>query len=384
MNKKKVLFLVPSLSMGGMERVCVNYANLFARRNYEVTILNFTYDDKDIVSHLDKNVRYQSYYQPVKNISKTTIRNIIRFDFRVLPWTWWIKFHSAKYLYKKYVKDNYDIEIAFFGSEAMKIISGSTNCNATQLGWIHNMNLAGDIRTLGSYKKAENVYRNVKNIICVSQKSKEQFAEVFGRNSGIYVVNNPNDTKAIRLLAEEKNDCPKKQRFTLVNVSRFVDSQKGYTRLLNVCKQLSEEGLEFDVWLVGDGVDFEKIKHLADEYGLQNIDFWGKQANPYKFIKHADLYVCASYTEGFSMVMMETIILGVPMLSTDVSGAAEMLDSGEYGMIVENSEVGLYEGIKKILLDKDLYDHYKLKAEERKDYLSENVIMDKIEKIIKG
>lgn len=384
MNKKKVLFLVPSLSMGGMERVCVNYANLFSRRNYEVTILNFTYDDKDIVSHLDKDVRYVSYYQPVKNLLRASMRDVIRFNFRVLPWALWIKIHSAKYLYKKYVKENYDIEIAFFGSEAMKIISGSTNFNATQLGWIHNMNLAGDISALGSYKKAKKVYRNVKHIICVSQKSKEQFSQVFDRNSGIHVVNNPNDTKAIRILAEEQNDCFKKQRFTLVNVSRFVDSQKGYTRLLNVCKQLSEEGLEFDVWLVGDGVDFEKIKHLADEYGLQTIVFWGKQANPYKFIKNADLYVCASYTEGFSMVMMETIILGVPMLSTDVSGAAEMLDSGEYGMIVENSENGLYTGIKKMLLDINLYEHYKMKAEERKDYLSENVIMDKIEKIING
>ena len=382
MKKKKVLFLVPSLSMGGMERVCVNYANLFARRNYEVTILNLTYDDEDIISHLDKEVRYVSHYQPVKNLLRSSLRDIVSFHFRVLPWKIWMKVRSAKYLYGKYIKEHYDIEIAFFGSEAMKIISGSTNVKATQLGWIHNMNLSGDIRTLGSYNKAKQVYANIKNIICVSQKSQEQFAKVFNRNAGLYVVNNPNDTKTIRLLAKDSKDCPKKQQFTLVNVSRFVDSQKGYTRLLNVCKQLNSEGFEFDVWLVGDGADFEKIKCLANEYGLENIVFWGKQANPYKFIKNADLYVCASYTEGFSMVMMETIILGIPMLSTEVSGAAEMLNHGEYGMIVENSEKGLLDGIRNMLTDPNLYHHYKLKAEERKDYLSEDVIMDQIEKIV--
>ncbi len=384
MNKKKVLFLVPSLSMGGMERVCVNYANLFARRNYEVTILNFTYDDKDIVSHLDQKVRYISHYQPIKNLLRASMKDIMRFNFRVLPWNLWMKVHSAQYLYKRYVREHYDIEIAFFGSEAMKIISGSNNSQAMQMGWLHNMNLEGDIRTLGSYKKAEKVYQNVKNIICVSQKAKEQFVEVFGRNSDIHVVNNPNDTKAIRTLAGERKDYPHKKRFTLVNVSRFVDYQKGYTRLLNVCKKLCSEGLEFEFWLIGDGVDFEKIKQLARQYELQNIVFWGKQANPYKFINNADLYVCASYTEGFSMVMMETIILGVPMLSTDVSGAAEMLDNGKYGLIVENSEEGLYNGLKNMITNQNLYNHYKLKAIERKDYLSEDIIMDRLENIING
>ena len=124
------------------------------------------------------------------------------------------------------------------------------------------------------------------------------------------------------------------------------------------------------------------MKNFAEELKLNNVKFMGQQANPYKYIKNADMYVCTSFSEGFSMVMMETIILATPMLTTNVSGASEMLDSGKYGLIVENSEEGLYQGMKHILDDPELYHHYQKMAQERKDYLSEDRIMDQVEAII--
>ena len=61
-RRKKVVFLVPSLGMGGMERVLVNYANLFVKRGYDVTVLNFTFDDPGIVEKLSDNVHYYKSY----------------------------------------------------------------------------------------------------------------------------------------------------------------------------------------------------------------------------------------------------------------------------------------------------------------------------------
>ena len=80
--------------------------------------------------------------------------------------------------------------------------------------------------------------------------------------------------------------------------------------------------------------------------------------------------------------MMEAVILGKPILTTDVSGADEMLDGGKYGMIVENSEDGLYKGMKEILTNPELYQHYCNMAEQRKDYLNEDAIMDRLEAIL--
>ena len=379
---KKVLFLTPSLGMGGMERVLVNYANLFCRRGYDVTVKNLTYDDEAIVSHLDPRVHYEKNYQPVKNLLHTSLKDFLKGNARLLPWPLWLKLHSAGYLYKKYVTESYDVEIAFFGSETIKIISGSTNKQASRIGWIHNVNLEDDIPPLGSLKKAKKVYHDIGTLICVSKASKARVGEVFGRTEGVFAVNNPNDTAAIRKKATE-GKAPEKKNFTFVNISRMDDHQKGFLRLFPVLRRLLDEGFEFSLWVVGDGIDYDRIREAAKETGLSDcVTFFGKQANPYPYLRAADMYLSASYFEGFSMVMMEAVILAKPMLSTDVSGARDMLGDSRYGMVVENSAEGLYEGMKKILSDRALFEHYQQTAEERKDYLSEDKIMDQVEKII--
>ena len=76
--------------------------------------------------------------------------------------------------------------------------------------------------------------------------------------------------------------------------------------------------------------------------------------------------------------------MGTPMLSTAVSGADEMLEDGKYGMIVENSEEGLYNGMKTALSDESVYNHFREMADLRKDYLSEEKIMDRVEAILEG
>lgn len=381
MDKKKVLFLVPSLGMGGMERVLVNYANLFVKRGYDVTVLNFTYDDEAIVSHFHNEVHYEKNYMPVKNLWHSSLKNIIKGNFRILPWTLWLKLHSSEYLHNKYIKDDYDVEIAFFGSETIKIISGLKKKGVKAYGWVHNVNVEADVPPLGTYSAAKKVYEEIQNLICVSAKSKEKIYEVFKREEKVYVVNNPNDTKRIRQMAGAGLGTRTKDKFTFVTVARLDDKQKGFLRLFDVVKRLSEE-FEFDLWVIGDGIDEGKIKQRTLEMRLNNVHFLGKQTNPYPYIRAADIYLCASYFEGFSMVMMEAIIIGTPMLTTDVSGADEMLANGKYGMIVENSEQGLYEGMKKILSSDALLKHYQEMASMRKDYLDEERIMDDLEAIL--
>ena len=379
---KKVLFLTPSLGMGGMERVLVNYANLFSRRGYDVTVKNLTYDEEAIVSAFDPAIHYEKHYQPVKNLFHASLKEIFHGNFRLLPWNRWLKVRSARYLYQKYVTEAYDVEIAFFGSETIKIISGSTNEKASRIGWIHNVNLEDDIPPLGSYKKAKKVYSEIGSLICVSEASKARVAEVFGRTEKVYAVNNPNDTVAIRKKATE-GIAPEKKNFTFVNISRMDDHQKGFLRLFPVLRRLLDEGFDFSLWVVGDGIDYDRIQAAANEQGLTDcVTFFGKQSNPYPYLRAADMYLSASYFEGFSMVMMEAVILAKPMLSTDVSGARDMLGDSEYGLVVENSAEGLYAGMKQILSDPALFAHYQKKAEERKDYLSEDNIMDQVEKII--
>lgn len=376
---KKIVIITPSLGMGGMERALVNYANMFVRRGYDVTVLNLTFHENSIVADLDKKVHYYSNYVPVKHLLKAKFKDIICGNFRLRSFVKWAKKHSAKTLYKKFIREKYDVEIAFFGSIATKIISGSNNKKATQFAWIHSANIEGLINDIGGEKEFCKVYNSIENIICVSDVIKEKASLLLDAQK-LLVLNNPHDTNKVRELAKERVDLQSKG-LNLINVSRLDDKSKGFIRLLDVCKKLNDQGLVYDLWILGDGVDAQKIKQHANDLCLNNVHFLGQQSNPYKYVSAADVYVCSSYYEGFSMTMMEAIILSKPIVTTKVSGAAQMLEDGKYGMIVENSERGIFSGLQKILSDKVLFNHYVEMANKRKDYFDENIIIQQFESV---
>jgi glycosyltransferase involved in cell wall biosynthesis len=96
------------------------------------------------------------------------------------------------------------------------------------------------------------------------------------------------------------------------------------------------------------------LQSLVRQKGLeQEIKFLGHQNNPYKYVKAADLYVCTSITEGYSTSVIESLILGVPILTTDVSGMAEIIGDTDSGLIVDNSGDGVCKGLHKILSNVD-------------------------------
>ena len=62
------------------------------------------------------------------------------------------------------------------------------------------------------------------------------------------------------------------------------------------------------------------------------------------------MYVCSSYREGFSTSLTEAMVLGIPSISTACSGAKEILgENNEFGLVVENTEDGIYDGIKEFI-----------------------------------
>ena len=82
---------------------------------------------------------------------------------------------------------------------------------------------------------------------------------------------------------------------------------------------------------------------------MKHVVFLGYRQNPYADMKKADLYVSSSLYEGFATVISESLIVGTPVLATEVSGVQEQITKPEHGWIVENTQEGLTEGMKKAL-----------------------------------
>lgn len=177
---------------------------------------------------------------------------------------------------------------------------------------------------------------------------------------------NPLDELSIKTRSLEKiDDLTISSKFKIVTVGRLV-APKGYDRLLKVHKQLIDEEFNYELWIIGEGSRRKELeKYISDNNLNESVRLLGFKENPYKYIKECDLFVCSSRVEGFSLAIAEAFILGLPVISTDCSGPNELLDFGTYGLLTENNDMALYEGLKQLLSDKKKLDYYKKQALER-------------------
>ena len=97
-----------------------------------------------------------------------------------------------------------------------------------------------------------------------------------------------------------------------------------------------------------NNTDIMNTVNLIKEKNLNNIIMLGAKKNPYPYFKLSDCFILSSQFEGYPVVFVEAQILGLPILTTNVSDSEKDID-GIYGQVVENSEKGVYKGMKQVL-----------------------------------
>ena len=373
---KKFLFMLPSLRTGGMERVFVTIANLLVRAGNSVTAVTFN-PEMDMKGDLDEKVEV-IYKEPKKHLGKIIpyIRHTM-YDNGL-----WETRASARQLYKYYIGDNkYDIEIAFFRGRCVKIISGSTNPDSLKLAWVHNdfSRCEGVTKNFNNMDEVKDAYSCFDKILCVSEQVRKEFIKNIGLEEKAVVCYNPIPVDAIR----EKSVMPcdyKKQHFAIMSIGRLMPA-KGYDRLIKACARLQREGYDLELVIIGGGNEQQALETLARQTGVEHLTMTGMQDNPFKYIRSADLYVCSSRYEGFNLTVAEALALGLPVLTTDCAGPPEILRNGKYGMIVENSAKGLYNGIKQLINNPELLKGYKEKSQGRTAFFDEKSYLQRFSRI---
>ena len=264
---------------------------------------------------------------------------------------------------------------------ATKILAGSTNKQAKKIAWVH-CDLAlkmADPRAFA--EKAAKWYEKYDRVVCVSQNVKDSFDQMFGIPEKTTVLYNTVDDAEIRNKAETVlPELPEKRRLTAVTLGRLTH-QKAYDRLLRVHKQLIGEGLDYELWILGEGEDRPALEAYIAENGLaDSVKLFGYCGNPYPYIKAADLLVCSSRYEGFSTFVTEGMILGKPVVTTDCTGMRELLGDSEYGLITENDEAALLEGMRRMLKDAALRGEYAARAAVRGKAFSARALTENTER----
>lgn len=373
--KKKILFLLESFVGGGVEKVFIDLINHLDIDKYDITVMSI-WDYGIRKKDLRSDIKYKSIFPNIKGISRLFHPFVER--------------SSGRLLYKLGIRDKYDIEIAFIEGRATKIIGASTNEDSRKLAWVH-IDLSNGHWTTKTFKNdlqlEKSCYQKFNDLVFVSESAKQGFLNLFGNdfdNQRLHVKYNPIITKDI----VEQGNKPLRgtdrqlDKPLLVTSGRLV-GQKGYERLLEVCYRLNKEKLHYELWILGEGWGRPKLEELIRKYQLINVKLLGFKENPYQYIKQGDLFVCSSVNEGFSLVIAEAIILGLPIISTDCAGPNELLNFGEYGLLVHNSEAGLYEGLKKLLTNQELLDYYHEKSRERVSFFEEKDYIHEIERLLR-
>jgi len=353
--KKKILIRIGSLRHGGAEKVLVTFLKNLPADRYDIDLLLNLYSGKYLPEVPEWiNVRYLNRGEM---ITTNRIQDLPEKIYRVLYQKLLKTFPSLLY---RFILQNkkYDIEFAAIHGFRDEILN-SPQTSSKKLMWIHN-----DLTQVKGYTP-ESIRRffGYDQVMVISEKIKDTFLSLAAgekEKQKIIRIYNPLDTqeiitKAAKPVLDYTFDTAVP---TFISVGT-VFPQKGFDRLLRVHKKLLNEGYPHRILIVGDGYDFENIKTLKSELDIdQSVTMLGFSDNPYPYINAADFYILSSRYEGFPTVLFEAITLKKNIIATDVSGVHEMLEDGKLGLITENSEDGIYDGMKRALENPESFRYY--------------------------
>lgn len=216
-------------------------------------------------------------------------------------------------------------------------------------------------------------------IVCVSQLATEAFKAHTGIRENVEFCFNPMDSENVRRMAQTPVELP--EDLPLICAVGRLSAEKGFERLLVIHKRLLEEGIRHKLVIVGDGPDRDFLPRLVRALEVEDsVILAGYQSNPYPYMKRSKFLVCSSFTEGLPVIAMEALCLGVPMVSA-VPSVAEAFGEEECGLITENDNRSLLEGLRKVLTDDDYYQKLKQGAENRSHYFDGSRMAKEAEKI---
>lgn len=359
-NKKNILFVMYTLLDGGAEKALMSILdNLdYSKYNVDLVVLG---KEKSYLYDINENVYVVYMYDTLGEMYEEYLNGNFNLEF----------------------KKGYDVEIGFLNIFTTWAICRFGNPNAKKITWIHDdfgCSVKGN-----TVEYVTDIYGRMDKIISVSDGVSKSFTDFVGDSlkSKLQRIYDPIDISQIRKLSLEDIEY-KKNKFTVMSIGR-LEIDKGFERLIRVHKRLIDEGIDHDLIMLGNGGAEEYLKNLVKDLGLENsCKFVDYQKNPYPWIKMCDVFVSSSYAEALGLAIIEAMVLEKPIVATDTHGSRALLKD-QLGMMVSNSEDGLYYGLRLMILNKDIRDLYirNLKEVETFDF-DKSIVMPEIEKLFDG
>lgn len=363
--KKKVLFMVSSMNIGGVEKSLLSLLSVIPKDKYDVTIL--TLEKKGgFLEYIPEHVKLEEaeWFKDIKPIIMESPQNTIKRYLRTgkifkIP-SFIYSYYKSKntgdrYIYYKNVlksipnnDEYYDAAIAYAGPTEIidAYITHKVNANK-KIGWVHF-----DISQHNINKKLyEKLYEKFDKVFAVSNEANKKLNEIIpSTRVKSEVLLNIISKDLINEMAEEEVEFDNEfDGIKIVTVGR-LSKEKGQYLAIKALSKLKEDNYKVRWYCVGDGNSRSEYEKLIQEYKLEN-DFilLGLKANPYPYIKNADIYVQTSRHEGYCLTLAEARCLCKPIISTNFIGAYEQINNNINGIIIEQNEIELCNSLKYII-----------------------------------
>lgn len=376
--KKKVLFLMPALPGGGAEKVLIDILKNFDYSRYDVSLF-LEYKEGIYLSDVPRDVCMLSLH---KNNNLWFQRLHRRLKERHLYGIFHELVYRPMFLWLMRGKQ-YNVIISFMEGAAVKFHSYITGKAEKNLSWVH-IDFKKKHWSLDFFKNEEDeaeCYQKMNEIVFVSDDARQRFLEMYPLNSSrCSVLYNLIDGKEIKRQAGLIQ--VDKRKFTVCMVGR-LNWQKRYDRAIEVAHLLKGNGYDIDFWIFGVGELEDELKGKIKEYGLEDYVFLrGFVKSPYAYIACADLFLNTSESEGYPLTICEALCLGCPVVATDITGAGEILEKSQYGLLVDEDINAIYNGMKSMIDNEGLRKEYARKALERAKMFQVEETMNRIYSII--
>lgn len=347
--KKKIIIQTGSLRVGGQEKMLSELLKVINPEKYKVLLL--IEEDCGNENIYEKNIPEYIEYEFLT--SKKFMEKLEKYKKSKNP------FH--KILYSLMLKSKKKIAIKNFkkyldfGDIIIDYNLGLLRyCNKLNLkgkkliGWSH-AGLGGRLKD----KRKEKNRKFYSHIITIN----EEMRRCYQKNTNQYGIK----IHKIHNFLDEKIIIEKSKEKIKENLGKYIISvgalteNKNNISLIYAFKKLVDKGIDENLVILGEGKERENLEKAIKNLNLSDrVKLLGIKENPYKYIRESTLFVQCSYSEGFPLVLLESMIIGKAVVSTENYGSKEILKDGKYGLIVENNIDKISEGIYSLIINGEL------------------------------
>lgn len=373
---KTVLLLVPSLAIGGQERIAINTA-LCLKDKYNVKLVVFQkadveYDYPCEVINLDvpaKNGFFSKLVNQCKRISKLAkLRNEYKAD----------------------------IVISFGQTANITNVGSSLFSCGKSISAIH-----GFAEVKKSFALNLILQRSTK-VICIAKAMQSGVLKLYPKAKNTVVIENGYEVEQVIARANESVDFD--INGPVIMAMGRLDVVKGFDRLIKAFALAKANCQSLSLAILGKGDLEQELVDLAKTEGvLDSVHFLGYHKNPYAYLKRADMFVLSSRNEGFPNALIEALACGKPIVALDCeSGPREILSKEysdnaiegiveeEYGVLVENASSEeeivnlLSSAIQGVVGNEELKSRYAARGLSRSKQFNNDTYCNKIVELIES